>query len=157
MNHLYIERISCNVSEQEFKSKYIDKRKPVILQGCQKDWKAKDWTIENLLQRYDSEWATQFCKDDKNDCRSGHLHGKSIQNLIDNRYRLKVFDKLLKSYRGWVVANSTIGKVDMLDEYAFPDPLPKDMFENIFVETDQAYIMLSTNQTGNNLYIKKLW
>ena len=75
---------------------------------------------------------------------------------MDNGYRLKVFDKLFKSYHGWVVANSTIGKVDMLDEYAFPDPLPKDMFENIFVETDQAYIMLSTNQTGNNLYIKKL-
>ena len=40
-----IKRISCNISKEEFTKKYISKRNPVILNRCQKTWKAKDWTF----------------------------------------------------------------------------------------------------------------
>ena len=46
-----MERISCNISKDEFKSDYANRRKSVILLGCQEEWKAKNWTFGNLLSR----------------------------------------------------------------------------------------------------------
>ena len=46
-----MERISCDISKDEFKRDYADRRKSVILLGCQNNWKAKNWTFGNLLSR----------------------------------------------------------------------------------------------------------
>ena len=144
------------MTEANFNELYINQRKPVILKGCQDLWRAKNWTFENLLNRYESKWFTQYCRNKKMDCKSSNLHGWKVQDLIRHGYQVKVFNKLPKSYRGWTTAEEYLSfKVDLLEEYDFPSPLPKDVFESIHAETDQAYIMLSTNGTGK--YSTLLW
>ena len=52
--------------------------------------------------------------------------------------KLAKFDRSKKEYY----------KLDLLDEYALPTPFPKDEFEKMNVENDQAYVMLSSAETG---------
>ena len=42
-------RMPCNISSEDFQRDYIDKREPVILTGCQENWKAKKWTFRGIL------------------------------------------------------------------------------------------------------------
>ena len=44
-----IPRAPCNMSKADFLSKYVQKRKAVILQGCQKTWRARKWTFEGIF------------------------------------------------------------------------------------------------------------
>ena len=44
-----IPRAQCNMTKAEFLSKYVNKRKPVMLQGCQKTWRARKWTFEGKI------------------------------------------------------------------------------------------------------------
>ena len=44
-----IPRVPCNMSKADFLSKYVQKRKAVILRGCQKSWRARKWTLEGIL------------------------------------------------------------------------------------------------------------
>jgi hypothetical protein len=41
-----VDKIDCSVEANYFFKKYIEKRKPVFLLGCQEKWRAKNWTIE---------------------------------------------------------------------------------------------------------------
>ena len=41
-----IPRASCNMTKEDFLSKYVQKRKALILQGCQNQWRARKWTLE---------------------------------------------------------------------------------------------------------------
>jgi hypothetical protein len=41
-----IPRIPCDMSRGDFYKEYVGKREPVMLQGCQNDWKAKNWTMD---------------------------------------------------------------------------------------------------------------
>ena len=45
-----IPRAPCNMTKEEFYLKYVQKRKSVILRGCQKQWRARNWTFEGILQ-----------------------------------------------------------------------------------------------------------
>ena len=45
-----IERISCDITKELFLKKYVMKREPVMLQGCQRKWKAKKWTFKGMFQ-----------------------------------------------------------------------------------------------------------
>ena len=45
-----IPRAPCNMTKEEFYLKYVQKRKSVILRGCQKQWRARNWTFEGTLQ-----------------------------------------------------------------------------------------------------------
>ena len=44
-----IPRAPCNMSSANFLSKYVQKRKAVILRGCQKTWRARKWTVEGTF------------------------------------------------------------------------------------------------------------
>ena len=44
-----IPRVSCNMGKTHFLSEYVQKRKAVILLGCQKDWPARKWTFEGIF------------------------------------------------------------------------------------------------------------
>ena len=44
-----IPRAPCNMSKEDFYLKYVQKRKSVILRGCQKSWRARKWTLEGIL------------------------------------------------------------------------------------------------------------
>ena len=39
-------------------------------------------------------------------------------------------------------------KLDLLDEYDYPSPFPKDQFDQLNITSDQAYFMFSTAETG---------
>ena len=45
-----IPRAPCNMTKEEFYLQYIRKRKAVILRGCQKNWRARNWTFEGTFQ-----------------------------------------------------------------------------------------------------------
>ena len=44
-----IPRASCNMTKEDFLSKYVQKRKSLILQGCQNQWRARKWTLEGTV------------------------------------------------------------------------------------------------------------
>ena len=44
-----IGRTSCGIDKDEFLREYVKKRKAVILEGCQKDWAARNWTFKGIL------------------------------------------------------------------------------------------------------------
>ena len=41
-----IPRINCNYAKTEFVKNYIRRRRPVILEGCQDSWPARNWTFK---------------------------------------------------------------------------------------------------------------
>ena len=51
---------------------------------------------------------------------------------------------------GWIHGKKAlkIFGLDLLDEYAFPHPMPEDKFYDYHVDTNQAYLMLATEGTG---------
>lgn len=54
-----VERISCDISMEDFHEKYEKARSPVVLVGCDKDWPAKSrWNYPDLFARFsrDSLW-----------------------------------------------------------------------------------------------------
>ena len=124
------------------------------LTGCQNNWKAKNWTFENLLNRYDlnNYWYTSFSKSENDPWEDQYLNKKAIWDLVNSDYNVKVFHRLDKHMKGWV-NNETNWKLDLMDEYSFPYPMTKDLFEDVHVSTDQAYVMVATPGTGKISYI----
>ena len=45
-----IPRAPCNMTKEEFYLKHVRERKPVILRGCQKKWRARKWTFEGTFE-----------------------------------------------------------------------------------------------------------
>ena len=151
-----MERIECNMSQREFTKKFVNKREAVMMKGCQNEWKAKNWTIENLLERYNFiendhfTWTTLYQETTIGSTfQNAHLNSNEVKNSINAGYLVKVFHRLLKRLKGWIDWESSKRlRLDLLEEYSFPKPMPEDEFYNYHVETDQSYIMLATNGTG---------
>ena len=55
-----MERINCDISQDEFTEIYVHNREAIMMVGCQDKWKAKNWTIENLLNRYNKISLNQY-------------------------------------------------------------------------------------------------
>jgi len=58
-----LERISCNITREEFFLKYEVPRKPVMLVGCDADWPARtEWTYDTLAPRFynESKWRARL-------------------------------------------------------------------------------------------------
>ena len=53
-----IPRALCNISKEYFLSEYVQKRKAVILLGCQNKWNARKWTFKG---RYLLNWCS-YCQ-----------------------------------------------------------------------------------------------
>ena len=56
----------------------------------------------------------------------------------------------LRYFIGWIHgkrALKTLG-LELLDEYEFPQPMPKDMTYDYHFDTNQAYLMIATDGTG---------
>ena len=56
----------------------------------------------------------------------------------------------MKNFKGWVEEEYVIKylKLDLLDEYSFPRPMPEDQCYSYHINSDQAYLMLATSETG---------
>lgn len=97
-----MERISCDMSKSEFKKEYIDKRRVVMLTGCQEEWKARNWTISSLLNRYKSKWPLSWYHGKYEDCYAGYVDGPTIGKMVENRVKLKSFTHLAKSIKNQI-------------------------------------------------------
>ena len=152
-----IMRIPCNLSANDFLHDYVESREPVILMGCQEGWKAKNWTFGNLLGRYVSKWPISYYHDETDNCFAGDLEGPKIYNLMKYKVNVKSVTQLPKSMRIQLdESQREYLKLDLLDEYDYPAPFPKDQFEELNIMVDQAYIMFSTSKTGNYNTINQL-
>ena len=106
-----MKRIDCDLSKEEFTAKYVNRREAIMMKGCQTNWKAKNWTIENLLDRYNN-----ITIDDKTDYHfpwdtwhQATTHGSSkneiftssqVKNLINAGSFVKILLQLPKSLKG---------------------------------------------------------
>ena len=61
-----------------------------------------------------------------------------------------IFQATMLYFLGWINEKkaSKIFGLDLLEEYAFPQPMPEDKFYDYHIETNQAYLMLATEGTG---------
>lgn len=55
-----IPRAPCNMSKTDFVLNHVQKRKAVILQGCQKRWNARKWTFEGSFPASSYFFCTQI-------------------------------------------------------------------------------------------------
>ena len=159
-----MERIKCDMPQNEFTEKYVNKREAIMMTGCQEKWKAKNWTIENLLNRYnyisinETEvkyfmWQSSYQKNHETKTYNANLRSNEMKKMIDNRYLVKVFNRLPKGEIGWSRYNGTEYKqnmIELMEEYAFPKPMPEDIFQKYHVDSDQSYLMLATAGTGKS-------
>ena len=148
-----IQRIDCNMPQKEFLEKYINKREAVVMKGCQNEWMARNWTIENLLDRYrlfEEPWDSYFQKNIEWPIEAKHLNSESVKFAINNGYLVKVFQKLWKDNKGWTEDDDRAKELmlDLFDEYSFPKPMPEDEFTKFNVAPNMAYLMLATAGTG---------
>ena len=162
-----MERINCDISQDEFTETYVHKREAVMMVGCQDKWKAKHWTIENLLNRYNyiplsenktsyTTWPTEVRR--KHETKTyfhKHLRSNDVKRLINDGNFVKIFRKLPKGELGWIDGKTEYKQymLELMEEYTFPKPMPEDVFYRHHVETDQAYLMLATAETGNSTCI----
>jgi hypothetical protein len=144
-------RISCNIAEEDFTKEYINTRTAVMLEGCQEDWKAKEWTIDGLLDRYDMDttWTTRYYLPGAERDNVLITNKDGIRDLIKENASFKTFDKIFKDEKGYVSKEKEKRmKLDLVDEYQRPKCMPKDLFEKFYISSDQCYLMLSTADTG---------
>ena len=78
------------------------------------------------------------------------LKSNEVKNLMDKGYFVKVFQSLPKSEIGWTNGETEYKQymLELMEEYAFPKPMPEDLFHKYHVVSDQAYLMLATAGTG---------
>ena len=149
-----IQRIDCNISQNEFLEKYVNEREVVMMKGCQNEWMAKNWTIANLFDRYQSlksnPWDSYFQKTAEGPIHEKHLNTQSVKFAFNNGYLIKVFKKLQKDAKGWTENKDEAKELmlDLFDDYSFPKPMPEDEFYDFHVDTNQAYLLLATAGTG---------
>ena len=94
-------RISCDISKDDFTKDFINKRRPVILTGCQRHWKASNWTINSLLLRYhEMNWPISCYYNIKGNCFSRNVDKDEMMHLLTRNVPLKTFVKIPKSLRG---------------------------------------------------------
>ena len=106
-----MKRINCNISKEEFTMKYVNQREAIMMEGCQTNWKAKNWTIENLLNRYNNitvgkneqyhyPWKVYFQKTTHGTAKDKVFTSSQIQTLINAGYFVKIFRNLPKRAKG---------------------------------------------------------
>ena len=81
------------------------------MKGCQTKWKAKNWTIENLLNRYNNisvdeneqfyfQWQVFYQKTINGPLRKEKITSNQLQHLINAGFFVKVFLQLPKKSKG---------------------------------------------------------
>ena len=106
-----MKRIHCNISKEEFTKIYVNQRESIMMKGCQTNWKAKNWTIENLLNRYNNisvdeneqfyfQWQVFYQKTINGPLRKEKITSNQLQHLINAGFFVKVFLQLPKKSKG---------------------------------------------------------
>ena len=81
------------------------------------------------------------------------LPGHDILSLLKENYTIKVWETLRAARKRQKLSQplSLSLKMDLFDEYAYPTPFPKDIFQRIpTLSPHLEYIMLGQKGTGRN-------
>ena len=108
-----------------------------------------------ILNRYPAElnvtWTT-YRKDPKtNESFIGQMTSSDILSRLKRDWSIKVFEKLNAGLKKKYLSKrkSLSYKMDIFDDYTFPQPFPTDKFLRLpNGSPDQAYLMLGTKTTG---------
>ena len=120
-----MKRIDCDVSKEEFSAKYVNRREAIIMKGCQTKWKAKNWTIENLLNRYNNislddntlyhfPWELLYQENIDGSFKEGKFTSSLVKDLIKAGFFVKIVQKLPKKLKGMDVQ-----KISLLENEPF--------------------------------------
>ena len=108
-----------------------------------------------ILTRYPAElnitWSTIGKDPITNERFSRRMTGVDILSRLKRNCSLKVFEKLHAGLKTKYLSkrSSLIYKMDIFDDYTFPQPFPPDKFLRLPNGLpDQAYLMLGTKATG---------
>ncbi|XP_059079459.1 uncharacterized protein LOC131877717 [Tigriopus californicus] len=173
-----LDRVSCDIDPMEFVEKYVLPRKPCILVDCIKNWEStKTWTIRNLLGRYgqNGTWKTDISYDDfsqlngivlnkeeddfplddpdfdKNSIEDALLTGDEILALMGRNVTVRIFERLGVAARRSRMAGSSL-KSDLYHDWAWPKPIPTDLFKPAFGGTDYQWVIMSQATTGTHVH-----
>ena len=118
-----LERISCNISRQEFYHRYELPRIPVILQGCADSWPAlREWQFDRLAERNFSmarKFKTTF---DVQQEKWKMATWNEIRHAIQNHKFFYIFDQLRETAGVWALK----------DEFEVPLPFRQvDLYANL--------------------------
>ena len=114
-----------------------------------------------ILTRYPADlnttWRT-LGKDPITNKRFGQVQmsGTDILSRLKQNYSLNVFERLNSRLKTTYLSkrSSLIYKMDIFDDYTFPQPFPPDKFLRLpNGSPDQAYLMLGTKATGKSCLI----
>ena len=111
-----MKRIDCDVSKEEFSSKYVNQREAIIMKGCQTKWKAKNWTIENILNRYNNislddntlyhfPWEPLYQETIDGSFKEKTFTSSQVKDLINAGFLVKIVQQLPKRLKGMDVQN----------------------------------------------------
>ena len=152
-----LERIPCNVSQDEFLQQYVQKRKAVMLTNCTADWVAqKKWTIQDLL---DEKSGSLFWRGDINTLDrkfalfkdNEEFSGKLLKAVMKSNGTIRVFDE--KGHKKHTKARKNgrklrTDKTHLFSDYSQPHPVPVDFYRNAGILTNYQWIILSQKNTG---------
>ena len=151
-------RISCNISKEEFLSKYVRKREPVMLVNCTKEFfDQRFWTFEKLLSERDGKlkWSSDFestLRRFKRYKSDEAVSGNFLKNIIENNGTVRVFDQLGRrkhtSARRNGLSKDT-DKMHLFNKYSKPHPVPTDYYDESGILTDYQWLILSMKDTGD--------
>ena len=96
----------------------------------------------------DSIWPSDFQKNQETETYHKNLKSNEVKDLINEGNFVKIFKRLPKGDIGWRHKQHMI---ELMEEYAFPKPMPEDIFKKYHIESDQAYLILATAETGTPL------
>ena len=124
-------RIDCDVSKKEFVAKYVNQREAIIMKGCQTKWKAKNWTIENILNRYNNisldddtlyhfPWEPLYQETIDGSFKEKTFTSSQVKDLINAGFLVKIVQQLPKRLKGMDLQNI---KGDLLLEPCRQNPL----------------------------------
>ncbi len=89
-----LERISCDISRKDFLENYEKPRKPVMLVGCNKDWKAQElWSYEKLIPRFDNSSAWRATIGDNEKLKEDVPWSDVVSSMVRNS-PFYIFDQL---------------------------------------------------------------
>ena len=150
-------RIPCSISEKEFLTKYVKRRKAVILVNCTKDWIAQTrWSLETLLNEKGGKlwWMCDFESKDsyvKPFEEVKVLSGKVLNKIRERNGTIRVFDQIGRrkhTYKREVGINVPSDKMHLFSDYDKPSPVPRDYYAQAGILTDYQWIVISQKDTG---------
>lgn len=154
-------RISCDISPDDFLTKYVQKRVPVMLVNCTNEFdKQKHWTFDKLLGEMNGKlmWTSDFHSTlekynryDSDEPISGNL----LKQIVKDNGTIRIFDKLgrkMHTYARRNGINEATDKMHLFDDYSKPAPVPADYFEKAGMLTDYQWLILSMKDTGTELH-----